>query len=116
MIRSETELTATLTRTALFGPDDMPGVRAVQHGFRITPLSEYAGLVPPPPAGHLEYSPWSGRSAPGCRSSSISRWRAFAKQILDDLIDWTAQNNGTIVAVICLVIGAKLIGDGISGL
>ncbi len=38
-----------------------------------------------------------------------------SKHLLDDLRGWMAQNNGTIMAVICLVIGAKLIGDGISG-
>lgn len=29
---------------------------------------------------------------------------------------WMAANNAAIMAVLCLVIGAKLIGDGISGL
>lgn len=39
-----------------------------------------------------------------------------SKAILDDLRGWMAQNNAAIMAVLCLVIGAKLIGDGISGL
>jgi Sap-like sulfolipid-1-addressing protein len=39
-----------------------------------------------------------------------------AKRILDDLKAWLAANNAAIMAVLCLVIGAKLIGDGISGL
>ena len=39
-----------------------------------------------------------------------------AKPLLDDLREWMAQNNGAIMAVICLVIAAKLIGDGIAGL
>ena len=30
--------------------------------------------------------------------------------------DWMAANNAAIMAVLLLVIGAKLIGDGISGL
>lgn len=38
-----------------------------------------------------------------------------SKRLLDELKGWMAQNNGTIMAVICLLIGAKLIGDGISG-
>jgi hypothetical protein len=38
-----------------------------------------------------------------------------SKGILEELRDWMSQNNGAIMAVICLVIGAKLIGDGISG-
>jgi threonine/homoserine/homoserine lactone efflux protein len=41
---------------------------------------------------------------------------ARAKRMLDELKLWMAANNATIMAVICLVIGVKLIGDGISGL
>jgi threonine/homoserine/homoserine lactone efflux protein len=39
-----------------------------------------------------------------------------SKPILDDLKAWMRQNNAAIMAVLCLVIGAKLIGDSISGL
>jgi len=39
-----------------------------------------------------------------------------SKPTLDALRTWMTANNGAIMAVICLVIGAKLIGDGISGL
>jgi threonine/homoserine/homoserine lactone efflux protein len=39
-----------------------------------------------------------------------------AAHILDDLRAWMAAHNAAIMAVLCLVIGAKLIGDGISGL
>jgi threonine/homoserine/homoserine lactone efflux protein len=39
-----------------------------------------------------------------------------AKRILDEMKLWMAAHNAAIMAVICLVIGAKLIGDGISGL
>ncbi len=35
--------------------------------------------------------------------------------ILDRLQTWMAQNNAVIMAVLCLVIGAKLIGDAIDG-
>jgi threonine/homoserine/homoserine lactone efflux protein len=38
-----------------------------------------------------------------------------SKRILDDLKAWMSQNNAAIMAVLCLIIGAKLIGDGISG-
>jgi threonine/homoserine/homoserine lactone efflux protein len=38
-----------------------------------------------------------------------------SEHMLEDLRGWMAQNNGVIMAVICLVIGAKLIGDGVSG-
>ena len=39
-----------------------------------------------------------------------------ASGILDGLKSWMGDHNAAIMAVICLVIGAKLIGDGISGL
>ena len=39
-----------------------------------------------------------------------------AAHMLDDLKDWMGHNNAAIMAVLFLVIGAKLIGDGISGL
>jgi threonine/homoserine/homoserine lactone efflux protein len=38
-----------------------------------------------------------------------------ATRILDDLKAWMTAHNAAIMAVLCLVIGAKLIGDGISG-
>ena len=41
---------------------------------------------------------------------------ARAKHILDELKLWLAAHNSAIMAVLCLVIGAKLIGDAISGL
>jgi threonine/homoserine/homoserine lactone efflux protein len=39
-----------------------------------------------------------------------------ARRLLDDLKAWLGAHNAAIMAVLCLVIGAKLIGDGISGL
>jgi threonine/homoserine/homoserine lactone efflux protein len=39
-----------------------------------------------------------------------------ATKILGDLHDWMARENTTIMAVICLIIGAKLIGDAITAL
>jgi threonine/homoserine/homoserine lactone efflux protein len=39
-----------------------------------------------------------------------------ATKILAELHDWMARENATIMAVICLVIGAKLIGDAITAL
>ena len=35
---------------------------------------------------------------------------------LDELKEWMGAHNAAIMAVLCLVIGVKLIGDGISGL
>jgi threonine/homoserine/homoserine lactone efflux protein len=39
-----------------------------------------------------------------------------APRLLGELKDWMAANNAVIMAVLILVIGVKLIGDGISGL
>ncbi len=39
-----------------------------------------------------------------------------SKDILDGLKSWMAANNAVIMAVLLLVIGAKLLGDGICGL
>lgn len=38
-----------------------------------------------------------------------------AKAVLDSLKDWMAANNAVIMSVLCLVIGFKLVGQGISG-
>jgi threonine/homoserine/homoserine lactone efflux protein len=38
-----------------------------------------------------------------------------SKPMLDHLKHWMSTHNAAIMAVLCLVIGAKLIGDGISG-
>jgi threonine/homoserine/homoserine lactone efflux protein len=38
-----------------------------------------------------------------------------ARPILDELRDWMARNNATIMAVLALIIGVKLIGDAVSG-
>jgi threonine/homoserine/homoserine lactone efflux protein len=39
-----------------------------------------------------------------------------ATRILDELRNWMVRENATIIAVICLIIGAKLIGDAITAL
>jgi threonine/homoserine/homoserine lactone efflux protein len=39
-----------------------------------------------------------------------------AQRVLDNLKNWMAAHNAAIMAVLCLVFGAKLIGDAISGL
>jgi hypothetical protein len=38
-----------------------------------------------------------------------------SKRLLDELKAWMGQHNAAIMTVLCLVIGAKLIGDAISG-
>jgi hypothetical protein len=39
-----------------------------------------------------------------------------AGAVLDDLKGWMVQNNAVIMAVLLLVLGAKMVGDGISAI
>jgi len=56
-----------------------------------------------------------GTLGPGTPVAIYFAMGARSKRVLDDLKDWMAHNNAAIMAVICLVIAAKLIGDGIAG-
>ena len=58
----------------------------------------------------------SARSDRGCRWRSTSRWARAPSACSSELKAWMAAHNAAIMAVLCLVIGAKLIGDGITGL
>ena len=57
-----------------------------------------------------------GTLGPGIPVAIYFLLGARAKRMLDELKLWMAAHNAAIMAVLCLVIGAKLIGDGISGL
>jgi threonine/homoserine/homoserine lactone efflux protein len=57
-----------------------------------------------------------GTLGPGIPVAIYFALGARATRILDELKTWMAGNNAAIMAVLCLVIGAKLIGDGISAL
>lgn len=56
------------------------------------------------------------RSALAFQWRSTSLMRDRATEILESLRDWRARENGTIMAVLCLIIRAKLIGQAISAL
>jgi threonine/homoserine/homoserine lactone efflux protein len=57
-----------------------------------------------------------GTLGPGLPVAIYFALGARAEQVLDELKRWMAGHNAAIMAVLCLVIGSKLIGDGISGL
>jgi threonine/homoserine/homoserine lactone efflux protein len=57
-----------------------------------------------------------GALGPGLPVAMYFALGTRATRMLDDLKSWMAAHNAAIMAVLCLVIGAKLIGDGISGL
>lgn len=49
VIRSDTQFAFVFYRTQLFNPQDLEGVRKVQAGFKVEPLSAYLGLPTPAP-------------------------------------------------------------------
>ena len=57
-----------------------------------------------------------GTLGPGLPVAIYFTLGARAKRVLDELKLWMAGHNAAIMAVLCLVIGAKLIGDAITGL
>ena len=56
-----------------------------------------------------------GTLGPGAPVAIYFAMGERSKRLLDELKAWMSHNNAAIMAVICLLIGAKLIGDGISG-
>ena len=60
---------------------------------------------------------WRSRSSSGvaARAATFVLGERSAK-VLGELKSWMAANNAAIMAVITLVIGVKILGDGISGL
>ena len=58
VLRAETEIIGTLTRTSWSGPADRDGLVAMQRQCRIRPLSEFAGGKPPPPAPTFQFPAW----------------------------------------------------------
>jgi threonine/homoserine/homoserine lactone efflux protein len=57
-----------------------------------------------------------GTLGPGLPVAIYFALGARAEHVLDELKQWMAGHNAAIMAVLCLVIGAKLVGDGISRL
>jgi hypothetical protein len=55
VIRATTQFGLTIFRTQLFGPDDMPGVVAVQRGYRTEPLSTFLRQPAPPAAPAIRW-------------------------------------------------------------
>lgn len=55
VFRSETEIVGTLVRTQLNGPEDVPNVKKVQAGYKLTPLSSFTKSAAPAPAPALDF-------------------------------------------------------------
>lgn len=58
VLRSETDIIGTLTRTAWTGPDEQQELQRVQRQYRLTGLSEFAGSRPPAPPPALSFPAW----------------------------------------------------------
>ena len=69
VIRSETNFIFNVTRTQLFGPDDLPRVKEIQGGYGLQPLSAFLG-EDRPAAVPLPISP-NGTKAPSLMSVSL---------------------------------------------
>ncbi len=55
VIRSETQLGWVQFRTQLFDPGDIEGVKQVQAGYKVQPLSAFLGQPAPPPAPAIAF-------------------------------------------------------------
>jgi hypothetical protein len=62
---AETEFVGTLTRTQLFGPDDVAAMQAVQAAYKLTPLSQFTGAPAPAAAPAIEWPVWDAARGEG---------------------------------------------------
>lgn len=65
VFRAETDIVMTLTRTGVDGADDIAAMKAVQAGYRLTPLSAFAGTPAPAAAPVLDWPAWDKAKAEG---------------------------------------------------
>ncbi|MEW6257879.1 MAG: DUF1254 domain-containing protein [Pseudomonadota bacterium] len=59
VFRASTWFALTIFRTQLFNAADMAGVKAVQAGYKVRPLSAFLGAEAPPPAPRLDFPAFS---------------------------------------------------------
>jgi hypothetical protein len=62
---AETEFVGTLTRTQLFGPDDVAAMQAVQAAYKLTPLSQFTGAPAPAAAPAIKWPVWDAAKGEG---------------------------------------------------
>ena len=58
VIRSETDLVFNVTRTQLFGPDDLARVKEIQGSYGLQPLSAFLGAQAPPADPIPDFPEW----------------------------------------------------------
>jgi len=58
VLSSETEMVFVVTRTQLFGSDDLERVKEIQAGYELQPLSSFVGTEPPPAPPMPDFPVW----------------------------------------------------------
>jgi hypothetical protein len=58
VVRGESSILGTLTRTQMFGNDDLERVVQIQQEYRLQPLSAYLGQAVPPAAPAIQWPQW----------------------------------------------------------
>lgn len=58
VIRSETDFILNITRTQLFGPDDLTKVAEIQSEYQLQPLSAFLGVQAPAAAARPDFPEW----------------------------------------------------------
>jgi len=59
IIRGESDILGTLTRTQLIGgPDELPKVKEIQQSYKLQPLSAFLGTAAPAPAPEIKWPEW----------------------------------------------------------
>ncbi|MEE4274716.1 MAG: DUF1254 domain-containing protein, partial [Thermoleophilia bacterium] len=59
----ETDIVFIIGRTQLLGPDDVQALAKVQAGYRLRPLSEFAGTPKPPDAPNVDWPLWADEAS-----------------------------------------------------
>jgi len=59
VIRSETGFVFNVTRTQLFGPDDLDKIKGIQASYGLQPLSAFLGTKAPPAAPQPDFPEWA---------------------------------------------------------
>ena len=59
VVRSETGFVFSVTRTQLFGPDDLDKVKAIQASYSLQPLSTLLGTEAPPAVPEPDFPEWA---------------------------------------------------------
>ncbi|MFS0849228.1 DUF1254 domain-containing protein [Novosphingobium panipatense] len=63
VLKSETDIVGTLTRTSLAGPEDVANVKAIQAKYKLQPLHQFLGTKAPKPAAPISFPEYSKAKA-----------------------------------------------------